>query len=133
MAAAAAALAAHRSHKCARATAGEAYCTVYYGDGLYNEPRRAAERAAHLALVRCVFGNPFRPATADSAWQGWNDGTIRKLAQAIYDERRFGDLPILADALEDAGCTDADILSHCRQPGPHARGCWPVDLILGKK
>ena len=55
------------------------------------------------------------------------------LAQAIYEERRFGDLPVLADALEEAGCTDADILSHCRGPGPHVRGCWVVDLLLGKQ
>ena len=56
-----------------------------------------------------------------------------KLAQGIYEERAFDRLPILADALEDAGCDNADILSHCRGPGPHARGCWVVDLLLGKK
>jgi hypothetical protein len=65
-------------------------------------------------------------------WLRWNDGTVVKLAQSIYDERRFTDLPILADALEDAGCADADILAHCRGPGPHVRGCWVVDLLLGK-
>jgi hypothetical protein len=58
---------------------------------------------------------------------------IRKLAQAIYDERRFSDLPILGDALEEAGCMDAAILAHCRQPGGHGRGCWVVDRIVGKK
>jgi hypothetical protein len=55
------------------------------------------------------------------------------LARSIYDEHRFVEMPILADALEEAGCTDPDILSHCRGPGPHVRGCWPVDLILGKE
>jgi hypothetical protein len=90
-------------------------------------------------LFRCVFGNPFRPASLDPAWLAWHDGTILRLAQAINDDR---DLPsghldnfrlaILADALEDAGCQDADILGHCRQPGLHVRGCWVVDLILGK-
>jgi hypothetical protein len=54
------------------------------------------------------------------------------MAQAIYDERRFDDLPILADALEEAGCDDEDILSHCRGLGPHVRGCWGLDLILAK-
>jgi hypothetical protein len=51
------------------------------------------------------------------------------MAQAIYDERRFGDLPILADALEDAGCNDARILSHCRDEQEHVRGCWVLDLV----
>jgi hypothetical protein len=55
-----------------------------------------------------------------------------KLARSIYQEERFHDLPVLADALEEAGCTDADILAHCRQPGSHVRGCWVVDAILGK-
>ncbi len=54
------------------------------------------------------------------------------LARSIYDDRAFDRLPVLADALEDAGCTDAAILDHCRGPGPHVRGCWVVDLILGK-
>ncbi len=55
-----------------------------------------------------------------------------KLAQAIYDERDFDRMPILADALEEAGCTNIDILTHCRQPGEHVRGCWVVDAIFGK-
>jgi hypothetical protein len=62
----------------------------------------------------------------------WNDGTVIKIAQAIYNERAFERLPILADALEDAGCDNADILRHCREPGEHMRGCWVVDLLLGK-
>jgi hypothetical protein len=68
----------------------------------------------------------------DFAWLLWSHGTIPAIARRIYDERAFHDLPILADALEDAGCTDADILTHCRQPGEHVRGCWVVDLILGQ-
>jgi hypothetical protein len=62
----------------------------------------------------------------------WNDRCVGKLAQAIYDEQAFDRLPILADALEEAGCTDADILNHCRSGGEHVRGCWVVDLVLGK-
>jgi hypothetical protein len=85
------------------------------------------------AFLRCFFPNPFRPAPAlDPAWFAWNYGTVAKLAAAIYNERRFADLPILADALEDAGCADAAILAHCRGGGEHARGCWVVDLFLGK-
>jgi hypothetical protein len=85
-------------------------------------------------LLRCIFGPlPFRPVVIDPSWLTWNGGTIPKLAEAIYDERRFGDLPILADALEEAGCTDADTLAHCRSGGEHVRGCWVVDLLLGRE
>jgi hypothetical protein len=55
-----------------------------------------------------------------------------KLAQTIYEARRFDPMPVLADALEEAGCTDADLLAHCRSGGGHLRGCWAVDLLLGK-
>ena len=81
-------------------------------------------------LFDCIFGNPFRPVTVDPAWL---TTAVVKLAQAIYDERRFQEMPILADALEEAGCTNADILHHCRSEGPHVRGCWVVDVILGKQ
>jgi hypothetical protein len=80
-------------------------------------------------LVRCVVGNPFRPASPDPRWL---TPTVVHLARAIYDERAFDRLPILADALEEAGCDNTDILRHCRGPGPHVRGCWPVDLVLEK-
>jgi hypothetical protein len=84
-------------------------------------------------LLRCIFGSPFRLVTIKPTWLRWNDGTVVKIAQSIYDERRFEDLPILADALEDVGCDNADILAHCRQSGEHVRGCWAVDLLLGKE
>ena len=77
-------------------------------------------------------GYPFRLATLAPEWAAWNDATVVKLAQGIYDDRAFERLPVLADALEDAGCDNADILAHCRGPGPHVRGCWVVDLLLGK-
>jgi hypothetical protein len=83
-------------------------------------------------LLRDIFGNPFRPVPADPNWLSWNDGTIPELAQAVYDDRAFDRLPVLADALEEAGCVNADMLAHCRGPGPHVRGCWVVDLLLGK-
>jgi hypothetical protein len=84
-------------------------------------------------LLRDIFGNPFRPVSADPAWLTWKDGTVPRLAQAIYYGRAFDRLPLLANALEEAGCDNADILNHLRGPGPHARGCWPLDLILGKE
>jgi hypothetical protein len=84
-------------------------------------------------LLRCIFGNPFRPAPPIApAWLSWNSGTVPRLAAAIYEDRAFDRLPVLADALEDAGGADAELLDHCRGPGPHARGCWVVDLLLGK-
>lgn len=88
------------------------------------------ERLAQTHIVRDIFGNPFRPVTVDPAWR---TSTVVSLAQGIYDERAFDRLPILADALEDAGCTNADMLNHCRQPGDHVRGCWCVDLLLDKR
>jgi hypothetical protein len=91
------------------------------------------ERWARSKLLRDIFGPlPFRPILLDLAWLTWNNGTVRRLAQTICDERAFDRMLILADALEEAGCDNADILNHCRQPGEHVRGCWVVDLILGK-
>jgi hypothetical protein len=87
-------------------------------------------RPVHAALLRDIFANPFRPVAINPAWRTSN---VTALAQSIYDERAFDRLPILADALEDAGCDNVDILNHCRQPGEHVRGCWVVDLVLGKE
>jgi hypothetical protein len=91
-----------------------------------------AEQARQCDLVRDIFGNPFRPVSADPSWRTWNDGCVAKIAQGIYDERRFTDLPVLADALLDAGCDDENVLAHCRSAGEHVRGCWVVDAVLGK-
>lgn len=85
-----------------------------------------------IPFLRDIFGNPFRTVSIAEAWLSWNDRTIPRIAQAIYDERKFEDMPVLADALEEAGCTDTEILGHCRGPGPHAKGCWVVDAVLGK-
>jgi hypothetical protein len=85
-------------------------------------------------LIRDIFGNPFRPRpTIDPAWLRWNDGTVVRMARGVYEDGRFGDLPILHDALLDAGCDNRDILDHCKGPGPHVRGCWVLDLLLGKE
>jgi hypothetical protein len=87
------------------------------------------EWPAGCDLLREVLGNPFRPVTVDPAWL---TPTVVALAAGIYADRAFDRLPILADALQDAGCDLADIHAHCRGPGPHVRGCWVVDLVLGK-
>jgi hypothetical protein len=87
------------------------------------------EPNAIIAAMQCAIGNRSRSVTLDPEWL---TSTVTQLARGIYDERDFDRLPILADALQDAGCDNADVLNHCRQPGPHARGCWVVDLVLGK-
>jgi hypothetical protein len=92
-----------------------------------------ASRKEQTPLARDIFGNPFRPAVVDPAWLIWNGGLVRRLAQSVYDGRAFDRLPVLADALEDAGCAESAVLEHCRCPGPHARGCWVVDALLGKR
>jgi hypothetical protein len=92
--------------------------------------RVAAELSRQCDLLRDIFGNPFRPVAFDPTWR---TSDVMLLARGIYDERAFDRMPILADALQDAGCTNDDILGHCRDASqPHARGCWVVDLVLGK-
>ena len=80
-------------------------------------------------FVRDIFGNPFRPVAFDP---NWRTSTVVSIAQGLYESRDFSPMTILADALQDAGCDHADILDHCRGTGPHVRGCWVVDLVLGK-
>jgi hypothetical protein len=84
-------------------------------------------------VVRELYANPFRPVTFDPAWLTWHDGTVGNMARAIYDEREFGRLPVLADALEDAGCAATELLAHFRGPNEHYLGCWALDLLLGKE
>jgi hypothetical protein len=99
----------------------------------HRRAEQVAEQQAQCRLLRDVFGPlPFRPVAIDPKWLTWNHGTVPAIARRIYEERAFHDMPILADALEDAGCTEADLLAHCRAGGPHVRGCWAVDLLLGK-
>ena len=76
-----------------------------------------------------THGDPYRPVAFDLAWR---TATAVGLAERMYDSRDFSAMPILADALEDAGCDHPDVLAHCRGDGPHVRGCWVVDLVLGK-
>jgi hypothetical protein len=91
--------------------------------------RKPSGRKTGLDLIREIFGNPFRPVTFDPSWL---TSTVLALAIGIYSDKAFDRLPILADALQDAGCDNDEILNHLRQPGEHCRGCWALDLILGK-
>jgi hypothetical protein len=92
------------------------------------------ERWARAKLLRDIFSPlPFRPIALNPAWLTWHDGLLVSMAQRMYDSRKFSDMPILADALEEAGCTNQDILGHCRSGGEHVRGCWVVDALLGKE
>jgi hypothetical protein len=109
----------------------------------FQDAKRAHERAL-CVLIRDIFGNPFRPVAVAPEWLS---PTAVALARGIYDEKAFDRLPILADALQDAGCEDERLLGHCRTNGrgdggepaggsprsmPHVRGCWAVDLVLGR-
>jgi hypothetical protein len=90
------------------------------------------EFAAQAALLRELFHPlPPQPPLPRSLFE-WGNGTPVRLAAALYEERRWDDLPVLADALEEAGCTDAALLGHFRGPGPHCRGCFALDIVLGK-
>lgn len=100
----------------------------------------AREALAHVSFLREIFGNPFQPVGINPIWLWWGDRTVSGLAQAAYDERQPHSvrldpelLAILADALEDAGCDNTEILCHLRNSGPHVRGCWVLDLLLKKE
>jgi hypothetical protein len=109
---------------------------VFASEGLRNSEayqaasERDQEKDRLIGLHRCIFGNPFRPVSFPS----WRTDTALSLARRMYDSHDFGAMPILADALQDAGCENEDILSHCRDVSTtHVRGCWVVDLVLGKE
>jgi hypothetical protein len=108
-------------------TAGSANSLVFHGLG---EAAGWADRAAQCHLLRDIFGNPVRPATVKAAWL---TPIVTALAHTIYDEPAFDRLPVLADALEEAGCDDEDLLTHCRHERVHARGCWVLDALTGRE
>lgn len=85
-------------------------------------------KARQADLIREVFGNPFRPVCASQ----WLTSDVIALARGIYEDRAFDRMPVLADALQDAGCDNVNVLDHCREPHEHVRGCWVIDLLLGK-
>jgi hypothetical protein len=110
----------------------------------YREPFEAVEEALRALareggeggwiadVIRDLAGNPFRPVSVRRQWLRNNELAVQQMAEAIAAEQAFDQLPILADALEDAGCTEASVLDHCRGPGPHVPGCWVLDLLRGK-
>jgi hypothetical protein len=101
---------------------------------LYAGLPEADVKAGQCTLIRDVLGPLlFRAVTVHPPILRWHNGTVVRLAQAIYAARRFGDLPTLADALEEAGCNDPEVLVHCRTAGPHVRGCWVIDLLIDRQ
>jgi hypothetical protein len=120
---------------------------IGFGTGIFWILRSDATEAAHrwagtgktssrpsaACLVRDLFGNPFRPVPAvEPGWLKWNGGTVSALAADIYESGDFVRMPLLADALEDASCTDVQLLGHLHGPEPHVRGCWALDLLLAR-
>lgn len=115
----------------AHASAGREVILGWPGRNDSNDEAYVAEQEFNACLLRELFGSlPFRPQPVAAAWL---TSTVLALAQGIYEEHAFNHMPILADALQDAGCDNPDILAHCRQAGEHVRGCWVVDLLLGKE
>jgi hypothetical protein len=93
----------------------------------------STEEAAQADLLREIASDPFQPPRVDPLWLAWEGGTVVRLAQTIHDERAFAQMPVLGDALEEAGCQDQTMLEHCRQAREHVLGCWLVDLLLEKE
>jgi hypothetical protein len=106
-----------------------AAAAVGYTDARRFQALKRSEEVRQLPFLGDIAGNPFRPVAFSLAWR--TDTTLA-LARQTYESRDFSALPILADALEDAGCDNPNVLEHCRGSGPHVRGCWVVDLILSK-
>jgi hypothetical protein len=119
----------YRHYKNGRAFRRVPFDQFQIQNAIYLFTPSTAEQERGCRLVHDIFGNPFRPVTFDADWR---TSTAAALAQHMYDSRDFSAMPILADALQDAGCENAEVLDHCRGPGPHVRGCWVVDLVLGK-
>lgn len=125
----------HSVYKYAQRAQAHAASPLRYDTVRWNDtPERSAEKCnaarAQAGLIREIAGNPFRPVTSDPAWLTTD---VLALARGVYEERAFDRMPILADALQDAGCDSDDVLNHCRDASAtHVRGCWVVDLLLGK-
>jgi hypothetical protein len=117
-----------RQESCAKAICYAVLPEVWGAAGYRSPSLHDAEPEANC--IRGIFGNPFRSIAVDPSWLTTD---VRILAESIYADRAFDRMPILADALQDAGCDNEDILNHCRQPGEHVRGCWVVDLLTGRK
>jgi len=105
--------------------------------GLVDWGKRSAawrdERAAQANLLRDIFGPlPFRTRALSASLSSWKDGAILTTARRVYETREYAFLPFLADLVQEAGCEDAEVMGHLRAEGPHVRGCWGIDLLLGK-
>lgn len=109
--------------------ASEAVQWVWIEGPLWLQVSQEHWRPAVVALIREIFGNPFRTVTIESTWL---TPALKSIALSIYDDCRFADLPMFADTLEQAACANRDLLNHCRQRVEHVRGCWVIDSILGK-
>jgi len=90
------------------------------------------EAGQQANLLRDIIGNPFLAVALEETWLHWNEDCLLRIARWIYDENRLDGLPVLADALEEAGCDNRAILDHCRAGGNHVRGCWLLDLVLNR-
>jgi hypothetical protein len=131
--------------ECLRVTAGDALRAslnvAQWIDAGFRHGPPTPEQRAQAQLLRDIFGNPFRPSPPlPPAVLAWHDATVRRIAEGVYQDWRMPEgtldtarLAILADALLDAGCDGEELIQHCRSEGPHVRGCWVVDLILGKE
>ena len=99
-----------------------------------NNKARVSEAMFQADCLRDIFGNPFaiEQPVIDPTWLTANGGAVPRLAETIYNERSFKDMVVLWDALEEAGCTNEEIRKHCQGDGQHVRGCWVIDLILGR-
>jgi hypothetical protein len=117
-------------HTASDATVSRAFPTFNWVSTALCRKSPRAELAAQVAILHDIYGNPFHPVAFSPEWR---TDTAVTLARTMYDDRDFSAMPILADALQDAGCDSAEVLDHCRGPGPHVRGCWVVDLVLGKE
>jgi hypothetical protein len=106
--------------------------TIEWSPPIVERQVRASREKFGLALIADLLGNPFQTIEIKQSWLEWNCGAVGAIAQTTYDDLAFGDMPILADALESAGCTHSDLLTHCRDGAFHVRGCWALDLLLGK-
>jgi hypothetical protein len=118
----------------AASNAHHAFAAIRYPDAGASDRKfsasQVAEERAQTQVIRDIFGNPFRPVSFDPRWR---TADSIGLASAAYEDRAFDRLPLLADALQDAGCDDEQVLGHCRSEGPHVRGCFVVDLVLRKE
>jgi hypothetical protein len=114
-----------------RPTPVTVYCSVLRQVDPAADQTRPSRSEKAISLLREIFGNPFRPVTFDPSWR---TSDVMLLARGIYDEKAFDRMPILADALQDAGCDNDELLAHLRDAtATHVRGCWALDLVLGKE